>query len=674
MKTGLRIAQLLLAVAQLVAAATPPQRVDLGLVGADVGYAAAEPNASAVLRGRLRGAVEMFDVDTVVKSMLNRPGRRIARQQFDVALPDSAGTTWLTIDLDSSFTAYMRRVYLSVSLSACRAVYMLATPQPSEQQHALANLMSRCQEDAVWIVDSSSLAYSIRAHGTNASSLPPDWHCSDSAYRDDKCDCLCGAWDPACATAPASNCPSGWVCDKMGECLDPAWPSCDERGYDASDGCDCDCGGLVDPDCVENAENPRHCEGLNMPFCYFGVGSGGGHCQDRWTCNMSRYGDSKVCDCECGEKSDPDCTDASLPTSCDGNWFCQNTQCTAPREWVCNIVEYNNGLICDCDCGAFDPDCDLSPINTCQKGTHFCNTSGMCAPYVCGNHLLENTTDHPEECDGGLGCSSNCTCMPGYAPSNHLSTSCAPKCGDGEVVEGEQCDSGRFCTNCRCDAGHAPYSPAIGSCYGCGNDVLDENESCDSHSPGCEDCRCVGDYRARAPHNLTCEHVGDNKKVIITATVPCAAAVVLVSIIATAIYLGRKAKNAPRKLNIPVELNMGSADKFVATEAYLYNSGGMQLSPSSSGGSTPVDMSSVLCSTASGPHAAAQQQPLDNQLAMQVQSGGVCSPVGEESPVVGVLQASTANEPPSEVRSLPSSAPYSSPDTGAREVHSYGAK
>lgn len=44
---------------------------------------------------------------------------------------------------------------------------------------------------------------------------------------------------------------------------------------------------------------------------------------------------------------------------------------TLKLEWTCLIEDYNDGHICDCSCGAYDPDCDLAkvPIKNCIIGT-----------------------------------------------------------------------------------------------------------------------------------------------------------------------------------------------------------------------------------------------------------------------------------------------------------------
>lgn len=52
-----------------------------------------------------------------------------------------------------------------------------------------------------------------------------------------------------------------------------------------------------------------------------------------------------------------------------------------PPEWTCNTSAWNDGTMCDCDCGAPDLDC-LShelPITGCASSTgYFCDSSSSC--------------------------------------------------------------------------------------------------------------------------------------------------------------------------------------------------------------------------------------------------------------------------------------------------------
>lgn len=87
--------------------------------------------------------------------------------------------------------------------------------------------------------------------------------------------------------------------------------------------------------------------------------------------------------------------------------------------------------ICDCDCGAVEPGC----------GDVYCRE--LLAR--CGNGAL----DPAEECElGGRGCDDACRCRAGFRAAGNVN--CEAVCGDGIVVEGEECDGGEGCSDdCR---------------------------------------------------------------------------------------------------------------------------------------------------------------------------------------------------------------------------------
>jgi hypothetical protein len=45
-----------------------------------------------------------------------------------------------------------------------------------------------------------------------------------------------------------------------------------------------------------------------------------------------------------------------------------------------------------------------------------------------------------------------------------LNLTCGVECGDGAVLGSEECDGGEQCTQCYCNAGYKPYSPAQTGC------------------------------------------------------------------------------------------------------------------------------------------------------------------------------------------------------------------
>jgi cysteine-rich repeat protein len=146
-------------------------------------------------------------------------------------------------------------------------------------------------------------------------------------------------------------------------------------------------------------------------------------------------------------------------------------------------------------------------------------------PPLCGNGVIDTTwlpsgTPSPEGCDDGNtadgdGCSSSCTVETGYACSGAPSM-CAPVCGDGLVVGGEQCDDGDTEPGDGCSA-TCTVEPGW-SCMGypstcttiCGDGLVVDGEGCDdgnlNDGDGCsssctveEGWSCSGETSVCAP-------------------------------------------------------------------------------------------------------------------------------------------------------------------------------
>eukprot|EP00727_Mastigamoeba_balamuthi_P011804 m51a1_g7246 hypothetical protein (455) ;mRNA; r:123964-126748 len=205
-----------------------------------------------------------------------------------------------------------------------------------------------------------------------------------------------------------------------------------------------------------------------------------GHNHKTWHCNASLYNDGEVCDSQCGGRLDPDCDNLSLDTDCPNNTLFVRGFCRVPREWKCSPRWYNRDDDCDCECGTFDPDCDDQSLilYNCSSG-QTCNYEGHCTAPGCGNGALE--AEFNESCDGGLGC-SNCSCASGYAPVNETWCEAVPRASKSDRI-----------------------------------------------------------------------------KVIISSTVGSVAGFLLLIGICAALLYARKVKNGPRKLNLPVEMNVDSS-------------------------------------------------------------------------------------------------------------------
>eukprot|EP00727_Mastigamoeba_balamuthi_P012331 m51a1_g7720 putative protein kinase domain containing protein (1438) ;mRNA; r:137464-143831 len=465
----------------------------------------------------VRGSVEMFDA--VVQDNSLRPGALVASHAFRPLVFD-ASPRWATVDLGpAGLVARSRGVFIGVNWWSCGTVGVVVSVDLSVGRLVLDGsmpdgwILCHGSPDTLGIIR----ALALRADGVphSRSSVPPLWTCSPAAYNDSVCSCNCGAWDPACARDPRSpDCGRESICDSSGRCTAPSWDTkaCDLKSYWAYDGCQCECGGDPDPDCFDPFAPVSVCgnqANLSIPFCSWSDGAQS-QCSETWTCGKERYGDGHRCDCECGVM-DPDCLSPYNETSCADDWQCVNGKCA--------VVQYHDGVACDCNCGDYDPDCD--------------------------SHLTLGYHSH-------------------NPPNGH----CYPRCGDGEVVEGEECDSGAFCeANCTCQAGHSPYRFREKFCTGCGNGHIDDSEQCDS-GDGCSECSCVSGFHPTSPLSPHCAREGvgaeAKRKVAIAGGVGGGSGLLLLVAVVCALFYARKVKNGPRPLNMPMEIS-GNAT-FVPSE------------------------------------------------------------------------------------------------------------
>ncbi len=211
------------------------------------------------------------------------------------------------------------------------------------------------------------------------------WTCPCSYYgTGDGCDTSCGAPDPDCGGVP--GCPAGWTCP------------CSY--YGTSDGCDTSCG-LPDPDCgggtatceqlcthlFDDCGFPESVE-VNRENCWQQCELGYFGDESRVTCFANAactteafqacQGDRASCDrmcehtyVECGRYFFTDAgnmTQADCVRSCNEGGFGETVDCYAAAEcsdagfaqcgrvWTCDQALFADG-VCDCECGASDPDC-----------------------------------------------------------------------------------------------------------------------------------------------------------------------------------------------------------------------------------------------------------------------------------------------------------------------------
>ena len=281
----------------------------------------------------------------------------------------------------------------------------------------------------------------------------------------DGCDCGCGGADPDCGENAGCVTP-GCIDDACDRCTDtsngapypqvgcaPAtWVDethqCKLENYGTGDGCDCGCGD-PDPDCGAAL-------GCTTPGCTHAacdVCNDGGFyeiCTDRWTCTHPDVFNSSACDCGCGV-IDPACRDAQRLSCTEAG--CETEACDycndggdrsacggafGPTNVTCSLEYYGIDGLCDCGCGALDPDCGEDAGCT-EPG---CNAPG-CEVCHGGNSL---SACREWTCDGeGFGTGDGCDCGCG-APD--------PDCGNGGC-EQPGCDE-PACITC-----HDPFGRAV---------------------------------------------------------------------------------------------------------------------------------------------------------------------------------------------------------------------
>eukprot|EP00727_Mastigamoeba_balamuthi_P013401 m51a1_g8684 putative serine-threonine protein (933) ;mRNA; r:2530-5940 len=450
-----------------------------------------------------------------------QPGQLLASDFRTLSVPYKTQQNSMSVS-GLSFVATRPRVFIGYSVTeACTQVtYPYSDIAGSRLSFYRMPGASWNRHRADWVTDNIS-SVTIRTQGTNFSGEPTGWTCPGK-YKDGTCDCECGLWDPDCHSSKkgpvSASCSAGQVCSPKGKCLDPGWTAtgvCALASFGSGDGCQCGCGGTLDPDCRgqwDEAGGPWYPRALNCPDTskvYRCTDSN--TCEAAWTCAAGAFGDRTKCDCSCqqGGVRDPDCSFyAKLPSDC-GTRMCSGDKCLQiPYNWACTYSYYANGF-CQCSCQGWDSDCNVQASPTTVGG---CGSAGVCrnvnnvATCVspgCSNGVVETKS---EQCEtGGAGC-ANCTCKLGWGPMVPPVTDCRNKCGDGIVVGDEECDGGVFCTACKCDSGHAERNPRASSCQGCGNDLLDAGEDCDG-GPGCipATCKCVAGFRQTSPPSLSCE-------------------------------------------------------------------------------------------------------------------------------------------------------------------------
>ena len=240
-------------------------------------------------------------------------------------------------------------------------------------------------------------------------------------------------------------------------------PDCGTRTC-GPDGCGGSCGACSEGVCLDGTCCVAACQGKTC-----GPDGCGGACG---TCaeGVCLAGTCCVADCwgrECG----PDGCGGSCGACANGK-DCEGGLCGGGLgDWYCPEYSYADGYRCDCECGAYDPDCDdpFAPVSGCYGSGSACDATGHCGPCLpsCGSN----------EC-GPDGCGGSCgACVEGYCV--YGGTCCVPDC-DGKQCGFDGCDAEcGWCDYGECIEGTCECTPDCagkecgpdgcgGECGGCG--------------------------------------------------------------------------------------------------------------------------------------------------------------------------------------------------------------
>lgn len=188
-----------------------------------------------------------------------------------------------------------------------------------------------------------------------------------------------------------------YVANAIGELCSAGWPSarlCGGSGGSCGDGV---CSGSETSsscasDCVAGSCGDGVCSvDESAASCATDCGGTGPRMvPSSWTCAPGFWGTLDGCDCACGPR-DPDCDvlgqrvlDCAAGEICDASGACAPGPTGmvggVPVGWVCPQSYYGTLDGCDCECGAYDPDCSdpSQTVLNCGSG-RVCGADGRCA-------------------------------------------------------------------------------------------------------------------------------------------------------------------------------------------------------------------------------------------------------------------------------------------------------
>lgn len=178
-----------------------------------------------------------------------------------------------------------------------------------------------------------------------------------------------------------------------------------------------------------------------------------------------------------------------------------------PAGWTCSAGQYFDGAVCNCECGAADPDCAASalPVVGCTSGK--CQADGSCAVCV---PLCTGKACGPDGCGGECGVCADpakplcigdqcvsANCVPACAGLNCGNDGCGGACGTckaGQYCSFGLCASPSAAASCKGYCGMPTPSgcSCAGSCKNSGNCCVDVDAVCGC-MPDCDGKTCGPD-------------------------------------------------------------------------------------------------------------------------------------------------------------------------------------
>ena len=276
----------------------------------------------------------------------------------------------------------------------------------------------------------------------------------------------------------AKECGTDGCGGSCGTCKSSSKPACDPLLGVCVAKCESVCGG-------KNC-GPDGCGGLCGLCADTMTCSTGGRCiPPQWTCPDAAYGDGNTCDCTCGAP-DADCADAKLPVKrcAPGNTCDKAGKCVSsiPASWTCSPLAYASGHLCDCGCGAVDPDCSIAalPVHGCPAAGS-CNKDGTCP-----------------------------TCVPQCQGKTCGDDGCGGQCGLCNDAKKPACIDGKCADSCKpkpmlCAYNACGPDGCGGSCGTCGKDFECVSGDCQPTVKAPDPTSCSGHCGSQAPAGCHCQ-------------------------------------------------------------------------------------------------------------------------------------------------------------------------